>query len=262
MKNGFAKRAVLIVSTFILLLTGFTLATVFAGTSPAATDPPAASHHLQTATTTQNQFSGRLIVELQSKPLVSCCSPAAAPTGRRTRRFAPNNDSARRQRERIDREQENFLTRLQNLSHSCRLTRCRNSRGQERQLHYNILFNGLVLDPGSDPAQRQALMQELRQLPEVKGIYPDQALRPALFASRDSINAPKLWANPAIKSQADAGRGIKIAILDAGIHHLSPMFSGEGFSYPPEIPAPGLGDARNNNGKIIVSRAYFQSDEP
>ena len=262
MKNGFVKQAILVVSIFILLLTGFTFAAVFAGTSSASADPPSTDNHLQTTTIAKNEFSGRLIVELQGKPLVSCCPLSPATAVRRGRRFDPGSSTVRLQLDRIDREQESFLSRLQKLSRPYQRTRYCDSRGQERPLRYRTLFNGLVLDPGPDPAQRQALMTELRNLPGVKAVYPDRALQPALFASRDFIGTQKLWAHPSIKAITDAGRGVKIAILDSGIHHFSPMFSGEGFSYPPEIPAPGLGDTRNNNGKIIASRAYFRGDDP
>ncbi|MHB1357889.1 MAG: S8 family serine peptidase, partial [Anaerolineae bacterium] len=45
-------------------------------------------------------------------------------------------------------------------------------------------------------------------------------------------------------------------------HHDSPMFSGEGWSYPVGWPSKGLGLTSNNNGKIIASRAYFRDWDP
>jgi len=123
-----------------------------------------------------------------------------------------------------------------------------------------MLFNGLSLELGD--GDRKAISERIKSLPEVKAVYQNRAYHPTLYASRELIDAQALWNHPAMVSSANAGRGIKIAIMDGGIHHLAPMFSGAGFQYPADIPAPGLGDTTNNNGKVIVSRAYFRLDDP
>jgi subtilisin family serine protease len=247
-----AKTAATITALVISLL-----AILTPGTTPAAQKGSPVTIARVTAASSPHEFSHRLIVELQSPPAV-CCMPAQTPAKTR-RRFDPAGRTARAAFTRIDAEQRQFLARLRGLNQKCRLAECCDSRGGKRQHRYRLLFNGLTLTPTGNGDK---LAQEIRRLPGVKAVYRDRAQHPALFASRDFIAFPQICRNPGIGSPANAGRGIKIAILDEGLHHLSPMFSGEGFSFPPEIPAPGLGDSRNNNGKIIVSRAYFRDDDP
>ena len=47
--------------------------------------------------------------------------------------------------------------------------------------------------------------------------------------------------------------------MDGGVHHLSPMFDGTGYSYPAGFPK---GFTSNTNGKIIASRVYFRTWDP
>jgi subtilisin family serine protease len=70
-----------------------------------------------------------------------------------------------------------------------------------------------------------------------------------------------MW-NAVAGGRANAGKGVKVASMDGGLHKDAPMFSGVGFSYPAGYPAGGLGLTANNNGKIIASRAYFRTWDP
>ena len=47
--------------------------------------------------------------------------------------------------------------------------------------------------------------------------------------------------------------------MDGGVHHLSPMFDGTGYTYPAGFPK---GFTSNTNGKIIASRVYFRTWDP
>ncbi len=53
--------------------------------------------------------------------------------------------------------------------------------------------------------------------------------------------------------------GVRVASMDGGLHKDAPMFSGEGYAYPPGYPR---GLAANTNGKIIASRVYFAPGTP
>ena len=128
-----------------------------------------------------------------------------------------------------------------------------NETGAEEPAAYQVAFNGMSVDPGT--ADRKAAMLALFKLPGVKNVYLDYAHEPDLYTSTGLINAPEVWESAAVGGRANAGAGIKVASMDGGVHKDAPMFSGEGFSYPPDFPPTGLGLTDNNNGKIIASRA-------
>ena len=65
--------------------------------------------------------------------------------------------------------------------------------------------------------------------------------------------------NASIGGKSKAGAGVKFASMDGGVHRLSPMFDGTGYSYPPGFPK---GFTSNTNGKIIASRVYFRTWDP
>ena len=120
------------------------------------------------------------------------------------------------------------------------------------------MINAIVIDSGVTASD--ANIASLSKLPGVKNVYRDYAYYPQLYTSTHLINADVVW--PSLGGRADAGRGVKIASVDGGIHKDAPMFSGEGFSYPPGYPEGGLGLSANNNGKIIASRVLFRSWDP
>ena len=265
MKNCLTKKIRFLIFTAltIVCLSTSTPDTVCGQNPGKASGPTLSNFNLDNEDQCKPAFktSGRLIVELKTNPLAH--QYATAPReygGPGARRLGLQNDASQQHLRVIEREQDGFIKRLRSLATDIRVSRHQDSKGNLRKNRYQLLFNGLSLDPGR--TDRKTLLQELRALPEVKAVYPDRAYYPNLYSSRDLINTQALWNNPVIVSSANAGRGIKIAVLDGGIHHLAPMFSGSGFQYPPDIPAPGIGDTSNNNGKIIASRAYFRPDDP
>lgn len=64
------------------------------------------------------------------------------------------------------------------------------------------------------------------------------------------ISALEGWA-AAGRTSADAGAGVKVAIVDSGIDHTHPCFSDAG--YPSQTK---LGDTRFTNNKVIVARVF------
>ena len=134
--------------------------------------------------------------------------------------------------------------------------------GAGQNLTYQVVFNGMAINPGSGltPAAREDARKQIAKLPGVKAVYPDMPHYPALYTSTLLINAPAVW--NVLGGRANAGAGVKFASVDGGVHHLSPMFSGEGYAYPNGFGPNGKGLTNNNNGKIITSRAYFRSWDP
>ena len=76
-------------------------------------------------------------------------------------------------------------------------------------------------------------VDELKALPGVAGVVRMRLGQPLLNAATQLVNAPAAWALPAIGGQSNAGKGIKIGILDTGIDQTHPAF------IDPSLPAPG-----------------------
>ncbi|MEA3406770.1 MAG: S8 family serine peptidase [Chloroflexota bacterium] len=122
----------------------------------------------------------------------------------------------------------------------------------ERQ--YQVTFNGLsvrLLEP------LDAVREKVLQLPGVSHVYEEMAYSPSLYASVPFVQADALWAD--LGGRANAGQGIKVAVLDSGIDITHPMVDASSFLYPPGFPK---GDGRCTSEKVIAARAYFRPSDP
>lgn len=216
------------------------------------------------APATDAAYSHRLIVELKSPSLALWASaqtsqnaPHAASLWNAEGLLNVQAPAAQAYVAQLKAEQAAFVSTLRTTLPSASVDYLVNEFGAQEPEMYQIVFNGLTIDPGTD--QRTA-MRQLLALPEVKQVYFDYAHQPDLYTSTALINAPTLWT--ALGGQDNAGAGIRLASMDGGVHKDAPMFDGTGYSYPPGYPAGGLGYTANNNGKIIASRVYFRSWDP
>jgi uncharacterized protein (TIGR03437 family) len=93
---------------------------------------------------------------------------------------------------------------------------------------------------------------ELRSLAGVKHVVRLPRLKRNLNVAVNLVNVPAAWSAPSVGGMANAGAGVKIAIVDSGIDDKHPAFQDS------SLPPPGypLGDALYTNGKIIVARSY------
>jgi subtilisin family serine protease len=126
------------------------------------------------------------------------------------------------------------------------------------QVHqrYELLFNGIGI---SVPGAGEAAMQRLSRIPGVVAVHPDRRHDLQMFSSIPTIGADVLWGSPAIGGQANAGRGVKIAVIDSGIYIDNPFFDPAGFAYPAGFPK---GETEFTTPKVIAARAYFRPDLP
>jgi minor extracellular serine protease Vpr len=111
-------------------------------------------------------------------------------------------------------------------------------------------------------------IDELRAIPGVKSVTPMRRARAHLNRAVQLMDAQTAW--NAVGGQSNAGKGIKIAILDSGIDLTNPAFQDStlsmpsgfplcsGFPYPP-LPYPTSGPCGSyTNSKVIVARSYMQ----
>jgi minor extracellular serine protease Vpr len=97
---------------------------------------------------------------------------------------------------------------------------------------------------------------ELRQLPGVAEVRPRRRIEQHLNAAVQLMNGPAAWT--ALGGQQNAGKGIKIAIIDSGIDQNHPAFQDATLAVPSGFPKCNvLTDCRDyTNNKVIVARSY------
>jgi minor extracellular serine protease Vpr len=109
----------------------------------------------------------------------------------------------------------------------------------------------------SAPANR---VPELAAIPGVIGVRPMRRFKLALNRATQLMNAPAAWA--ALPGGAsNAGKNIKIAIIDSGIDQTHPAFQDTSLTMPANFPICTLGhpeDCSFTNSKVIVARSYVR----
>ena len=101
-------------------------------------------------------------------------------------------------------------------------------------------------------------LDELKSIPGVAAVRPMRRFKPSLNRATQLMNAPLAW--NALGGAANAGKGIKIGILDSGIDQTHPAFQDSTLTVPPGFPiCSGSADACNyTNNKVIVARSYVR----
>lgn len=198
--------------------------------------------------------SHRLIVQLESPALAEMQNIGRMPNGR----LNINSADAQAYIAQLKTEQDRFVSAMTTALPAASVATYINESGQTIEATYQIVYNGVSVDPGKMP--REEARRILSNLDGVKGVFLDFKHYPDLYASLPLINAPAIWSEAG--GMENAAAGVKVASMDGGLHHAAPMFDGTGWSYPEGWPAAGLGDPANNNGKIIASRAYFRTFDP
>jgi minor extracellular serine protease Vpr len=107
------------------------------------------------------------------------------------------------------------------------------------------------------PASR---VSEMLAIPGVVGVRPMHRLKPNLNAATQLMNAPAAWNT--VGGQTNAGKGIKIGVLDSGIDQTHPAFQDLSLSMPAGFPICDTGNqpvcSNFTNSKVIVARSYVR----
>jgi uncharacterized protein (TIGR03437 family) len=91
-----------------------------------------------------------------------------------------------------------------------------------------------------------------RQLASIE-VAQQNLRRELTHVAVDLINLPAAWSSIRPGGMANAGAGVKIAILDSGIDETHAAFQNGSLQMPPNFPK---GDKAYTNNKIIVARSY------
>ncbi len=110
---------------------------------------------------------------------------------------------------------------------------------------------------------------EMAALPGVAGVVPMRRGKMALSTAVNLVNASTAWALSAIGGQANAGKGVKVGILDTGIDNNHAAFQDSTLTYPAGFPICTIGaftlsgtptncptPSLYTNTKVIVARSY------
>ena len=128
------------------------------------------------------------------------------------------------------------------------------------QRSYQVVLNGLAVRM----TKKQAAI--VRHMKGVRAVTPDIPYKLNMYATPAQIGAPTLWGQ--VGGQANAGSGIKVAVIDSGIfvryddqgnYTGNPCFNDAGYSAPKGYPK---GDKKFTNNKVIVARKYFRPGDP
>lgn len=116
--------------------------------------------------------------------------------------------------------------------------------------NFKTLFNGVTI------VGQGLTLEQLAAMPGVKSVYPETMYQTNMDASHEVINSAAMW--EAVSGMENAGKDIRVAVIDTGIRPENPMFSGEGFSKPtanmPTDDYCSTVDTSFCNDKLIVAR--------
>lgn len=124
--------------------------------------------------------------------------------------------------------------------------------GAEIVSEYYTVLNGVAVKLNG------AELSRLQNGPKVKDVGHSALYRPTMNISTDLVRASEVWGG--LGGEADAGSGIKVAIIDTGIDLTNPFFDDNGYDSTAQIdkcPDQDLDETTpNTNNKVIVCRVY------
>jgi minor extracellular serine protease Vpr len=117
---------------------------------------------------------------------------------------------------------------------------------------YHDVLNGVAVRlRGTNPAS-------LASGPGVRVVAPSALYRPAMNVSVDLIEASAVWAQ--LGGAADAGSGVRVAVIDTGIDVSNPFFDDTGLPAQPQVDECDDQDADpatpDTNNKVVVCRVF------
>ena len=129
------------------------------------------------------------------------------------------------------------------------------SAGARIRARLETVANAIVVEIGDADAAR------LRGMAGVSRVHPVRMVKPDLDRALPLHHVPAAWAE--IGGIANAGAGVKIAIVDSGIDQSHPGFQDPSLAMPPGFPlANQKQDLAYTNNKVIVARNYVALSTP
>lgn len=123
------------------------------------------------------------------------------------------------------------------------------------EYQFRDIVNGVVIR--SSHPQAEAI---LGSISGVKYVMPDELITKHMDVSLPIVRAPEAW--ELVGGRSEAGRNIRVAVIDSGIVPEHPMFDSTAFEKPSDLPDDDYcaTDPDFCNGKLIVARHYTPSE--
>src|SRR5262249_26814843 len=122
------------------------------------------------------------------------------------------------------------------------------SRGLVVTRTLETVLNAVIVEATDDD------LTWLRAQPEVKSAEYSPAIHVHLDYATAIIGAPQIWTQ--LGGEDQAGRNIKVGVLDSGIDQTHPMFNDTGFTAPSGFPKTDAADQAFTSNKIIAARNF------
>lgn len=202
---------------------------------------PEMSGELQFDTSLKNKalkqdFPQYFIVQLQSEPL--------ATTAAATEQSGPGNKldleaaATQKQGSVLEQERNAFAAALKQSIPNAEIDR-----------HFDTVINAVVVTSTED------IYQQLQDVEGVRAVYREEMYYEQMDTSLDLIKARQVWEQ--LGGDMNAGKGVKVAVIDGGIRPESPLFSDNGFTAPASKPNNdycATVEPTFCNNKLIVAR--------
>lgn len=153
------------------------------------------------------------------------------------------------------------LSRKRSVRAAAYPNRAQQIRAAQAQVRTLVEAQGMAVTGTADTLLNaifvQASAEQSALLQQLPGVVRVQRLRTATRHSLSAatvVNATAAW--QAVGGEQNAGRGVRIAVIDTGIDNTHPAFDPAGFTAPSGFPACNGDDCRYTSGKIIVARSY------
>lgn len=226
-----------IVRLFVLLLLGLHSAQNLAQQSIEVSQVKPVNQKRLTAAKEVKQY----IVELSAKPQLTL-ELELLNRGKRISHPGTFNKQLRAHQQRLLAEQQSVIKQL----------KARHADSQVKR-QFSQVANALAIE--TDLTAKQ-----LQQLTNVAAVYPVRRYKQQLARALPIIKADEAW--QLVGGREQAGKNIRIAVIDSGIVPTHPMFAGDGFQAPSSLPNNDYCRTENAsfcNDKLIVARYYKPS---
>lgn len=100
------------------------------------------------------------------------------------------------------------------------------------------------------PANQAAL----QRMPGVSRVFELHPVRRHMVKALDLVRAPQAW--QALGGADNAGRGVRIGVIDSGIDQTHPAFQDASLAMPSGFPKCSQADCSYTNNKVIAARSY------
>lgn len=201
-----------------------------------------AASYQKIQTVTNTTAPQRFIIELES-PSISKYKGGivnlSATASEKGKKIQTQSSAAKSYASHLAQEQDKFASQLSKVSANTKVER-----------HFKTLFNGVsVVGQGLS-------IKQLMAIPGVKSVYPNKTYEISMDASLEVINSKAMW--DAVSGMENAGKGVRVAVIDGGIRPENPMFADDGFVAPegalPSDDYCSTVDTTFCNNKLIVAR--------